>query len=209
MKEKYERKEIMSPDEKFTAIANLKEQLEENFITLGQLLSEIKRAKLYRFKGYEKFKDFVEGEYALSGSLGAKLVQSFDLFIEEMDMDEGTVKEIGFDKLQMVRPLITKADFKEREAWVQKAEEMPTKDLRDHIKELRKQEKGDDVDLKSVFVDQYLEKMLTWFNCSGKELQFKLALFFQDADLEAVKKVVKERQRAFELEQSQTTKEKE
>lgn len=204
MKEKYEHKETMSPDEKFTAIANLKEQLEENFITLGQLLSEIKRAKLYRFKGYEKFKDFVEGEYALSGSLGAKLVQSFDLFIEEMDMDEGTVKEIGFDKLQMVRPLITKADFKEREAWVQKAEEMPTKDLREHIKELKKQEKGDDVDIKSVFIDQYLEKMLTWFNCSGKELQFKLALFFQDADLEAVKKVVKERQRAFELEQQQS-----
>ena len=204
MKEKYEHKETMSPDEKFTAIANLKEQLEENFITLGQLLSEIKRAKLYRFKGYEKFKDFVEGEYALSGSLGAKLVQSFDLFIEEMDMDEGTVKEIGFDKLQMVRPLITKADFKEREAWVQKAEEMPTKDLREHIKELKKQEKGDDVDIKSILIDQYLEKMLTWFNCSGKELQFKLALFFQDADLEAVKKVVKERQRAFELEQQQS-----
>lgn len=204
MKEKYEHKETMSPDEKFSAIANLKEQLEENFITLGQLLSEIKRAKLYRFKGYEKFKDFVEGEYALSGSLGAKLVQSFDLFIEEMDMDEGTVKEIGFDKLQMVRPLITKADFKEREAWVQKAEEMPTKDLREHIKELKKQEKGDDVDVKSILIDQYLEKMLTWFNCSGKELQFKLALFFQDADLEAVKKVVKERQRAFELEQQQS-----
>lgn len=207
MKEKYEQKEIMSPDEKFAAIANLKEELEENFITLGQLLSEIKRAKLYRFKGYEKFKDFVEGEYALSGSLGAKLVQSFDLFIEEMDMDEGTVKEIGFDKLQMVRPMIAKADFKEREAWVQKAEEMPTKDLREHIKELKKQEKGDEVDIKSVFIDQYLEKMLTWFNCSGKELQFKLALFFQDADLEAVKKVVKERQRAFELEQQENKKE--
>ena len=206
MKEKYERQESMTPDEKFTAIANLKEQLEENFITLGQLLSEIKRAKLYRFKGYEKFKDFVEGEYALSGSLGAKLVQSFDLFIEEMDMDEGLVKEIGFDKLQMVRPLMAKADFKEREAWVAKAEELPTKDLREHIKELKKLEKGDEVDIKSVFIDQYLEKMLTWLNCSGKELQFKLALFFQDADLEAMKKVIKERQRAFELEQ-QTNKE--
>lgn len=203
MTEKYEQKETMSPDEKFNAIANLKEKLEENFITLGQLLSEIKRAKLYRFKGYEKFKDFIENEYAISGSLAGKLVQSFDFYIEEMDMDEGTAKEIGFDRLQMVRPLIAKADWKVREEWITKAGEMPTKDLRDHIKEIKKQEKGEDVDLKSVFVDQYMEKMLTWFNCSGKELQFKLALFFQDADLEHVKKVVKERQRQFELEQNQ------
>ncbi|HNX38272.1 MAG TPA: hypothetical protein PL124_07095 [Candidatus Cloacimonadota bacterium] len=204
MNERYEQKETMSPEEKFHAIANLKDALEDNFISLGQLLSEIKRAKLYRFKGYEKFKDFIEGEYALSGSLAGKLVQSFDFFIEEMDMDEATAKEIGLDRLSMVRPLIAKAEWKEREEWIEKAGAMPTKDLRDHIKEIKKQEKNEDVDLKTVLVDQYMEKMLTWFNCSGKELQFKLALFFQDADLEHVKKVVKERQRQFEIEQHQT-----
>jgi hypothetical protein len=207
MTEKYERKETQSPDEKFKAISNLKDQLEENFITLGQLLSEIKRAKLYRFKGYEKFKDFIEAEYALSGSLAAKLVQSFDLFIEEMDMDEASVKEIGFDRLQMIRPLMQKAEWKEREEWVQKAGELPTKDLRDHIKEIKKQSKEEEIDLKKVYIEQYMEKMLTWFNCSGKELQFKLALFFQDADLEQVKKIVKERQREFELEQQKVKEE--
>lgn len=207
MTEKYERKETQSPDEKFKAISNLKDQLEENFITLGQLLSEIKRAKLYRFKGYEKFKDFIEAEYALNGSLAAKLVQSFDLFIEEMDMDEASVKEIGFDRLQMIRPLMQKAEWKEREEWVQKAGELPTKDLRDHIKEIKKQNQEEEIDLKKVYIEQYMEKMLTWFNCSGKELQFKLALFFQDADLEQVKKIVKERQREFELEQQKVKEE--
>ena len=188
----------MSPDEKFDAVANLKGKLEDNFIEMGQLLSEIKRAKLYLFKGYEKFKDFVEAEYQLSSSLAGKLVKTYDLFIEEMDIDDNLVKEIGFDRLQMIKPFMQKADWQLRDEWVHKAEEMPTKDLREHIKEIKKKDKESDLDLKSVYVDQYLEKMISWFNCSRKELNFKLALYFQDADLDEIKKIVKERQRVFE-----------
>ncbi len=198
--------ENMSPEEKFSAVANLKDQLEDNFISLGQLLSEIKRSKLFLFKGYEKFKDFVEAEYQLSGSLAGKLVGTYDLFIEEMDIDETEVKEIGFDRLQMIKPMMQKADWQLRDEWLHKAEEMPTKELREHIKELKKQDKESDLDLKEVFIDQYMEKMISWFNCSRKELNFKLALYFQDADLDEIKKVVKERQRVFE-QSTQTDKE--
>jgi len=198
MTDKTKPAETMSPEEKFNAVANLKEQLEENFISLGQLLSEIKRSKLFLYKGYEKFKDFVEAEYQLSGSLAGKLVGTFDLFIEEMDIDDSAVKQIGFDRLQMIKPMMQKADWKLRDEWVHKAEEMPTKELREHIKELKKQEKEDDLDLKKVYVDQYMEKMISWFNCSRKELDFKLALYLQDADLDEIKMIVKERQRIFE-----------
>jgi MFS superfamily sulfate permease-like transporter len=194
------RNEQMSPDEKFTAIANLKDKLEVNFVALGELLSEIKRSKLFRFKGYETFKDFVEAEYQLSGTLAAKLAMTFDLFIEEMDIDETSVKEIGFERLQLIKPLVQKAKWEEREEWIQKATDTPTNDLRSEIKELKKQEKESEPDLKKVFIDQYMEKMTTWFNCSKSELNFKLALYFQDTDLDAVKKIVKERQRSFELE---------
>ncbi len=200
MNPKFAQTETMTPDEKFSAVASLKDNLEESFISLGQLLSEIKRTKIFRMKGYETFRDFVEAEYSLSGSLAGKLVQVFDVFIEEMDVDEATVKDIGFDRLQMIQPIVKKADWGERDEWVQKAEEMPTKDLRDHIKELKKKEKEQDLDLKKVFVDQYLEKMIAIFNCSRSELNFKLALYFQEADAEEVKKTVRERQRSFETE---------
>lgn len=200
MQSNYARTENMSPDEKFRAVANLKENLEDNFISLGQLLSEIKRSKLYRMKGYEAFRDFVEEEYQLSSSLASKLVQVFDTFIEEMDVDEGTIKDIGFDRLQMIRPLVAKADWQVRDEWVELAGEMPTKDLREHIKEIRKKEKEENLDLKKVFTDQYLERMTAILNCSRTELNFKLALYFQDADPEAVKQVVRERQRRFESE---------
>ncbi len=195
-----ERTENMSPDEKFNAIANLKEKLEENFVALGELLSEIKRSKLFRFKGYESFKDFVEAEYQLSGSLAGKLAQTFELFVEEMDIDDTSVKEIGFERLQLIKPFVQKANWNERDEWMKKASETPTNELRNEIKEIKKQEKAEDTDLKKVFIDQYLEKMTTWFNCSKAELNFKLALFFQDSDLDEVKKIVKDRQKAFELE---------
>jgi len=200
MSEKTKPTETMSPEEKFIAVANLKDKLEENFISLGQLLSEIKRSKLFLFKGYEKFKDFVEAEYQLSGSLAGKLVGTFDLFIEEMDIDEEEVKQIGFDRLQMVKPFMQKADWQLRDEWVHKASEMPTKDLRDHIKAIKQQEKEAEIDPKEVYIEQYMEKMISWFNCSRKELNFKLALYFQDADLDDIKQVVKERQRRFEQE---------
>jgi len=195
-----ERTENMSPDEKFNAIANLKEKLEENFVALGELLSEIKRSKLFRFKGYESFKDFVEAEYQLSGSLAGKLAQTFELFVEEMDIDDTSVKEIGFERLQLIKPFVQKANWNERDEWMKKASEPPTNELRNEIKEIKKQEKAEDTDLKKVFIDQYLEKMTTWFNCSKADLNFKLALYFQDSDLDEVKKIVKDRQKAFELE---------
>jgi hypothetical protein len=196
----------MSPEEKFSAIASLREKLEDNFIALGELLSEIKRSKLYRFKGYETFKEFVEGEYQLSGSLASKLAVTFDLYIEDMDVDESSMKEIGFERLQLIKPMVQKADWDVRDEWLKKATETPTNELRSEIKELKKKEKEEDPDLKKVFIDQYLEKMVTWFNCSKSELNFKLALYFQDADLDDMKKLVKERQRIFEQE-TQTNKE--
>lgn len=192
--------EAMSAEEKFNALANLKDKLEDNFISLGQLLSEIKRSKLYLYKGYENFKDFVEMEYQLSGTLAGKLMSTFDLFIEEMDIDETEVKEIGFDRLQMIKPFMKNADWNVRDEWIHKAEEMPFKELREHIKELKQKEKESNIDLKEVYIEQFWEKMTGWFNCSRKELNFKLALYFQDADLDNIKKIIKERQHLFELE---------
>ncbi|MDD3563349.1 MAG: hypothetical protein PHR32_06725, partial [Candidatus Cloacimonetes bacterium] len=108
--------------------------------------------------------------------------------------------EIGFERLQLIKPMVQKADWDIRDEWLQKAADTPTNELRSEIKELKKQEKDENPDLKKVFVDQYLEKMITWFNCPKSELNYKLALYFQDADLDDVKKLVKEKQRAFEQE---------
>jgi hypothetical protein len=192
--------EDMTPNETFEAVHNLKQKLEENFVALGQLLSLIKRKKLFRFKGYDNFKDFVETEYSINSTLAGKLCSVFELYITELDMDDGSVKEIGFDRLNMIKPYVAKAAWEIRDDWMQKAETMPIGELKEHIKEIKNKEKNTDKDVKDVLIDQYLEKMRTWFNCSQKELNFKLALYFQDADLEEIRKIIKERQRQFETE---------
>ncbi|RLC50249.1 MAG: hypothetical protein DRI23_07500 [Candidatus Cloacimonadota bacterium] len=188
----------MSAEEKIQAVNNLKKSLEDNFVTLGQLLSEIKRTKLFKFKGFKTFKEFVEKEFNLSSTFAARLIGTYELFIEELDIDEASVKDIGLDKLNMIKPMLKDSSYEETEEWIKKAEELPTTELREEIKEIRDRNKEKDKNLKDVFIDQYLERMVTFFNCSRKELNFKLALYFQDADMDEVRNEIRTRQRKFE-----------
>ena len=188
----------MTAEEKIAAVNNLKKSLEDNFVSLGQLLSEIKRTKLFKFKGFKTFKEFVETEFNLSSTFAARLIGTYELFIEELDVDEMSVKNIGLDKLNMIKPMLKDVSYQETEDWIKKAEELPTTELREEIKEIRDRKKEKDKNLKDIYIDQFLEKMVTFFNCSRKELNFKMALYFQDSDLEKVKDEIRIKQRKFE-----------
>jgi hypothetical protein len=200
MKDVIQHNETMTPEEKFLGVKRLSCELEENFIQLGQLLSEIKQTKLYRFKGYENFKDFVQAEYALNSTLANKLVAVYDTYVADMDLSDDAITEIGFDRLCMVRSFVEKADLTARNGWILIANQMPANELSEYIKEVKAKDKKLNKDIKDVLIEQYLEKMRTWFNCSAKELNFKLALYFQDANLEAVRADIKVKQRKFEAE---------
>ncbi|MDP8201520.1 MAG: hypothetical protein P9M11_05205 [Candidatus Tenebribacter burtonii] len=188
----------MTPDEKMEAVANLKKNMEENFVQLGQLLSDICRTKLFKIKGYKTFREFVENEFNMSGSFAAKIISNFNLFIRELDVDEHSAKEIGLDKLNMIKPLVKQAEFNEKQDWIKKAQELPTTELREEIKEIRENNKNKDKTMKDVFIEQYVERMVTFLNCNRKELNFKLALYFQDENLEEMRAVVKDKQRKFD-----------
>ncbi len=193
--------EEMSIEEKLKAAQNLKQQMEINFISLGQLLSEMKRYKIYISRGYKTFNEFVENEFNLSSTFASKLISTFDLYIDNLDKDEKTVQDIGLDKLNMIKPFVKQAKFIEAEAWINKAQEMPTAQLREEIKEIREQKAQIKKTTKDILVDQFLENMVTFFNCSRKELNFKLALYFQDMNLDEVRDGIRDRQRKFEDDQ--------
>ncbi len=202
-----ENKEIsmeMTPQEKFDSIHNLKKTLEENYLMLGQILSDVKRKGSFKIKGYKSFKEFIESEYNMSSTVATKLINNYELFVEELDIDEETVKEIGHDRMNMVKTFVDKAEnYAEQEEWIETAKAMNTADLKEKIKEIRQTEKENKRSFKDLLIEQYLENMVTYFNCSRKELDFKLALYFQDADLDGIKSMIKERQRRFEDEASQ------
>lgn len=188
------------PEQKFSSIKTLTQSIETEFISLGELLSDIKNTKLFLFKGYEKFNEFMSSEYNFSPSLANKLISIYNLFVREMDVDEETLKEIGFDRLCIIKPTVAKAAWDTREEWVKKASETPAKDLKAEIKELKKEE---DPDLKDILVEQTSERLVGKLNCSAKELKFKLALFFNAMDESALIEMValvKKLQRKFEME---------
>ena len=195
------RSEETSIEEKIQSTMNLKEQMEGNFVSLGQLLSEMKRYKVCVSMGYKTFSEFVEKEFNISSSFANKLVSIHDLFIENLGKDEATLLEIGLDKLNMIKPFVKQAKLIEVEAWITKAQEMPTAQLREEIKEIRDAQKKARRTLKDIFTEQYIEQMVIFFNCSRKELNFKLALYFQGADMEQLRAIVRDRQRSFEEEQ--------
>ncbi len=200
--------ESMTPQEAFDAVRNLKAKLEENFIQLGQLFSMIKRRKLYAKKGYQNFKDFVETEFQINSTLAGKLCSVYELYVDDLNLDDKSLKEIGFDRLNMVKPYVAKSAPQDTDNWLEMAENMPIGELKDHIKQLKEKEKETTKGLKDVLIDQYLQRMLEVFNCSRKELDYKLALYFQDVDLDEVKKTIRERQRDFELELGETKEDK-
>ncbi|MCF7912157.1 MAG: hypothetical protein K9M99_06495 [Candidatus Cloacimonetes bacterium] len=193
--------EEMSIEEKLKATLNLKQQMENNFVSLGQLLSEMKRYKIFASRGYKTFNEFVENEFNIASTFASKLISTYDLFIESLDKDEKTVQDIGLDKLNMIKPFVKQAKFIEAEAWINKAQEMPTAQLREEIKEIREQKANVKKTMKDVLIDQYIERMVTFFNCGRKELNFKLALYFQDMDLDQIRDIIRTRQRQFEDDQ--------
>lgn len=208
MQNALEHSDKMTAQDIFAAVHNLKKKLEENFVALGQLLSEIKKKKMYQAKGFDNFKDFVETEYNINSTLAGKLCSVYQVFVGDLEVDDVTMKQLGLDRLNIIKPFVKGKTYPDVEEWLQKAENMPIGELKKFVKDIKDKEKVKDMDVKDVLTNQFLERMLAEFNCSRKDLNFKLALYFQDADLEEIKKIIKLRQRQFESELQNSKEEK-
>lgn len=194
------------PQESLDAVYKLRDEIETKFIEMGQLFSHIKATKLFRFKGYESFKDYVETEHRIGVKTANKLIRIQVLFVEEMDMDEELLKEIGQDRLLMIAPLVDKAEWGTRDELVKLAADLPIADLKIELKKRKDENKSEQPqDLKQVLVEQFKEKVCNWLNCPWKEAQFKLGLWFSAMPLDGevlatMKDQIKTIQRNFEEE---------
>lgn len=199
MREELQKKNMieMQPEERFAAVEKLKNTLQENFLNFGELLSVIKRKGIYKVKGYKTFKDFIETEYNISGSFANKMISVYELYVEELDIDEFTLNQIGFERLCMIKPLIHDQDPSIAEIWIEEAKEKETPRLRQSIKEEKEKTKKIKP-FKEVFTGQFMEKLCVFFNCSEKSLLFKFAVYFNDYNLNELKQEIKDKQRKLE-----------
>lgn len=190
----------MSPEEKFNAIKNLKGKIEIDFVSLGQLLSELKRTNLHKRKGYKNFKELVESELKFANSFASKLISNYDLFVRKKDLDDGSMHEIGLDRLNIIKPVVQDADRLESDEWIDKAKELTTSELREEVKIVRDKIREKEKTVKDLFIEQHLERMLSHFNCNRKDLNFKLALYFQEENLFEIQKIIDAKQEKYNLE---------
>lgn len=198
--------EYLTPDEKFKAIERMTDN--SNFVQLAELFSEMKRTKLYKYRGYETFKSFVEIEYMYSGSQASKLANIHDNVMQELDLGVELCESVGYERMSIIYPILSKSkmSFEDRVKWVELAENTPIPELRQAVKDFRNTNK-EGKDLKDIFIEQYTEKMTAVFNCSAKELKFKNALLFNSMGEEEVKTLkgrVRILQKAFEEQISET-----
>lgn len=209
MNEKIRKHAQQLPHDSLETAGKLHKDIETKFIEMGEVFSHIKAAKLFKFKGYMSFKDWVETEHHMSAKTANKLIRLQRLFVDEMDMDEETLKGIGFDRLMMIAPMVEKADWEKRDELVGMAGELPIPQLAEQLRSAKEEARKDaPQDLRKVLVEQWKEQMCNLFNCSWAEAQFKLALFFSSPTksdplyLDAVKADIKVLQRQFEAEVS-------
>ena len=176
---------IQSPDEQIRAVLNTTLSLEEDFLTLGELLYKIRKAKLYRMKGYEKFGEFAESEYSISGSFAGKLANIYEDFIIILDKDANELSEIGMEKLYLLRSIMKLLDGKGAlEEWYQKAMQKTLFEYRLDIKEFKEEQKEEDP--RGDLIKQWKADWKVRMGWDAKTLQYYASLYFpkiEDDDL--------------------------
>jgi len=186
-------------DDKLIEVGKFINRMQENFIAFGELLSHLKRTNAFKAKNYSSFKEFIEKEFNLSAAFASRLISTYELFMEERGYDDKSIIEIGFDRLNMIRPIVKSCDNVTAEEWIEEARNLSTPDLREKIKDEKEKTKKPET-IKDIMIKQYREKMTAFLKCNGKELEFLVAVYFQDEDLKQVKSHINEKLLRYNLE---------
>ena len=179
-------------EDKLTELEAFIQKMQETFIAFGELLSNLKRTNAFKAKNYKTFKEFIEKEYNFSASFANRLIDTYEIFMEERGYDDKSIMEIGYERLNMIRPIVKSCDNDTAEEWIEEAKVLSTPELRDKIKEEKEKNKPPE-NIKDTLVKQYRERMTTYLKCNGKDLEFMVAVFFQDEDLNPIKSTISEK----------------
>ncbi len=181
----------MNNEQIFAEIEVCITNLHKSFTKLGETLAVIKGKKSHKEKGFNNFKDYVEKALNMPVSLANRLIRMYELYVEELDIDEQTLNEIGYDRLFVIKPVIDNKTVSQEsiEDWIETAKTKALDELKEEVsKEKAKNKKGKS--FKDIFAEQNVTGLCTFFNCSTKELAFKMAIYFHERDLNQVKEEI-------------------
>lgn len=115
--------------------ADLKTNVESQFLILGERLKKIRDEKLY--DGYwHDFEEYVNDAMSMSKANSSKLINIYEKFSLAYHISEKRLAKLGKDKLQEILPMVHDAET--AAFWIDKAENMKRRDdLRREIAEFK------------------------------------------------------------------------
>ena len=175
----------------------LKKNTESDVISLGRLLYEIKEKKIYRAFGYINFSLYVEDKLNLSASIANRYIRIFKEFVLELNIGEDTLNELGMSSLELLLKMF-KIVENDKVELIQLAQKESYSNMKVKYQDLKEQLKEKEKTMEEVLTEQFYERATEIFNCSKKKVDFNLALFFSDKNMEEVKDIVDLKRKIFE-----------
>ncbi len=167
-----------NPDDDMKNIKTFDNKIQNYFVLFGELLANVKKAGEFKKKS-GNFKWFIENECNISLSYAKKLIDIYDIFIDELDLSIEDVIEIGIDRLNLIKNIVKKEDLAIAEEWIEKAKSSTIPELKEHVSEYRHKNKKPK-DFKEILTEQFLQRFCVGMNCSVKHLLFLFAVYFND-----------------------------
>ena len=115
-------------------IVQLRFFIERSFLEIGGYLHWMKTNKAYKSLGHPTFESYIADPDVDIGRTSAYIaIQSFEVFVQQLNMDETRLIEAGISKLALVAPYV---DEDNKEELITMATALSRSDLRDMLNQM-------------------------------------------------------------------------
>lgn len=175
----------------------LMESVGETFLTIGEILNEMKAMKMHRLYGYERWVEFMEDKIGIQSARAAQILNVYKTYVDYYDACREDLVRVGYDKLVALLRIVKAKPHKEFIKHMEAAEGMSLGELKQYIeKELGDKEKP--LVPEEVYTEQVMQRVSEFVNVSNKKsLMFKLALYLDGVDLDEFAKIVHAKHKRF------------
>jgi hypothetical protein len=122
----------LEAEENRQSIIKHRDEVQAGFLSLGSLLKECRDKSYWKKLDYDSFNSFLgDPEITFKYSTAANLIRIYEVYVEGMSIDGGTLAKIGSRRLQIILPVV-KTD---PDRWLAAAGGMSKSDLINEVRE--------------------------------------------------------------------------
>ena len=126
------------------------------FLAVGKLLKITKEEQLYKYWDYDTFEQFIADEqFSFSREKAYMCMRVYEYYIEELQLDQELLRQVGISKLSLLLPIIKK---EHPDVAIKKVEELATMPFGEFVREIKKYK--DKTGKPSVFWSSEAEKWI-------------------------------------------------